>query len=437
MGDAMRVSVIGAGKMGLPLACVFASRGASVLVADCDSERVSNINDGVCPFEEPGLEKLMREMVENGRLRAVTDNGDAITVSEVVVIIVPVKLMEGGRTPDTSIIESVTNDVARSLAPGGLVSYETSLPVGFTRELGELIQSSVSDFDLVFSPERVKSRQVLDRLARTPKIVGGVSERSARRGVAFYERYLGAPVINVGTLEAAEFVKLAGMLYRDVNIALANELARFAEATSFDFSVIREAANTDGECQMLVHGIGVGGHCTPVYPYFLIDGAHRRGVGATLAESARMINESQPAYTLGRVGDLSGQQVLILGLSFRPGVKEASYSPAFGLADEVKRLGGRVEVHDPLFSDDEIRSLGLEPGRIGGQHVLVLNTAHEQYRDLDFHDLAVTGVKVVVDGRNLWEGEDIRSAGIRYLGVGGPDMSPDPLAAPAEADPAG
>ena len=215
--------------------------------------------------------------------------------------------------------------------------------------------------------------------------------------------YLGAPVINVGALETAEMVKLAGMVYRNVNIALANELARYCEAAGIDFPAVVQAANNDGEANLLHAGIGVGGHCTPVYPHFLFQESERFGVHAPLAELGRLLNDQQPAKVLDRLErewqPLRGKRVLILGLGFRPQVKEDACSPAYTLAAELARRRARAELHDPLYTPDEIRNRGFSPGAFavkgarwktlgreeGPMHeLLILNTAHAAYADLDF-----------------------------------------------------
>lgn len=417
----MNVTVVGAGKMGLPLACVFASRGANVTVCDVDKEKVDSINAGICPFEEPGVPELLSQGVSKGVLRATTDTGGAIAQSDVVVVIVPVMLSDT-READLTIIDEVAEIAASNLRPGAMISFETTLPVGGTRRLGGIIDKgglrAGIDYDLVFSPERVKSLYVLAHLFDNPKIVGGITPHSAARGEWFYSQYLGAPVINVGTLEAAELVKLAGMIYRDVNIALANELALFAERMGLDFEPIRAAANTDGESNLLLPGIGVGGHCTPVYPYFLINEARTRGIPVELAETARKINASQPRKVLDKIGDVKGKKCIVLGISFRPQVKETAYSPAFILVTELQQRGAEVTVHDPLYTDEEIRRLGLEPGEIKGNEVLVLNTAHNAYLEMDWEELAKAGLRYVVDGRNIWDPDLVAKHGISYVGVG-------------------
>jgi len=234
-------------------------------------------------------------------------------------------------------------------------------------------------------------------------------------------------VLNVGSLEAAEMVKLAGMVYRDVNIALANELARYCEAVGVDFRAAADAANTDGEARLLEPGIGVGGHCTPVYPHFLIRSAQRLGVRVDMVELGRRINDEQPAHALDRLesawGPLRGRRVLILGLGFRPQVKEHICSPAFQLHEELLRRGADVRLHDPLYSPDEIREHGFAPGSLESAlpaQALVLNTAHQAYADLDFAELAAGGLQAVIDGRSFWQPERVRAAGLIYVGVGTP-----------------
>ena len=427
----MKVAVVGAGKMGLPLACQLARGGASVQACDVNPDVVRAINAGRCPIDEPGVAEMLAEMTAAGRLTATTDTRTAVAASEVVVVIVPAALT-AERDIDTSVLESVSREIADSMRPGTLVSYETTVPVGGTRRLlvPILERSGLSagrDFDVVFSPERVKSQSVLRNLTVNPKVVGGLTRVATERAASFYRTYLGAPVIELDTPEAAEMVKLAGMVYRDVNIALANELGRYAEAVGVDLPALTAAINTDGEAALLEPGIGVGGHCTPVYPWFLIRDAERIGVPMTLAERGRRVNDGQAAHALDvleRVWrPLDGRRVLVLGLAFRPGVKEHTCSTAFLLREELARRGAAVTLDDPLYTPDDIRACGFAPGTPASDpapDVIVLNTAHPAYRALDLAALARRGLQAVVDGRNLWEPEQVRRAGLRYVGMGRP-----------------
>lgn len=423
----MNIAVVGGGRMGLPLACAFAERGGSVTVCDIDPAVVEAVNAGRSPYEEPGLAALLAQVRRDGQLAATADTTAAADSADTIVVIVPARLTPE-RDIDLDSLEAASAAVGRGLRQGTLVVFETTVAVGSTRHsLLPVLEAQSglragADFHLAFSPERVKANLVLARLATTPKIVGGVDMASARRAGEFYARFLGAPVDDVGTLEAAEMAKLLGMLYRDVNIALANELAAFCEMSGIDFPRVRSAANGDGEANVLLPGIGVGGHCTPIYPYFLTRESRRRGLTQRLSEAAREINDEQPKRQLERLArlwrPLKGERVHLLGLGFRPGVKVDTLSPAYALATHLSESGALVTIEDPHYVGEELRAGGFEPGDVSGASVVILVTAHREYAAPDFKAWRSRGVEVVLDGRNLWEAEAVREAGLVYLGVG-------------------
>jgi nucleotide sugar dehydrogenase len=437
-GAAMRIVVVGGGKMGLPLACIFAHRGAKATICDRNLEIVERINKGVDPHNEPDQAEYIRAGVASGRLQASADTSDEVARADVVVILVSA-LLTTERDIDWSNLVAATHAVAKGLRKGVLVSYETTIPVGGCRGmLAPILERSGlkagPDFHLVFSPERVKSRSIFARLGDTPKVVGGIDTASTAAGAEFYRRWLGAPVIEVDNLEAAEFVKLASMIYRDVNIALANELAQFAEGCGIDIWPILTAANTDGETALLQPGIGVGGHCTPVYPHFLIKDAARRGMRQELAAVGRRINERQPERQIerlaGALGGLTRRRVHILGLAFRPQVPEDSYTPALMLQECLRKAGAVVTIEDPLYGDSELARKGFTPGRINGNGVdaVVLHTAHPEFARPDFAAWRAKGVRALLDGRAFWSRREVEAAGLTYLavGVGGVDVSSTP-----------
>jgi nucleotide sugar dehydrogenase len=423
----MNVTVVGGGRMGLPLACAFGNGGADVTVADIDPALVASIELGQCPYDEPGLADRMTALHACGRLHATIDTSAAASLADVVVVIVPAHLT-AERSIDLSILQSASAAVGAGLRKGTLVIYETTVSVGATRRsLVPVLEKHSGlgagrDFDVGYSPERVKANLVLDRLQSTPKVVGGLDARSCARAVAFYRDFLGAPVEDVGSLEAAEMTKLIGMLYRDVNIALANELATFCELANVNFERVRQAANQDGEADLLLPGIGVGGHCTPVYPYFLTRESRRLGMVQRLSEAAREINDGQPARQLDRIErawqPLSGKTVHLMGLGFRPGVNVDTLSPAYALRDELLRRGAKVSIEDPYYTDAALRSAGFEPNSAKAGSVVILNTAHPQFASPDFAAWRRWGVQVVLDGRNLWPQEAVEAAGLMYFGVG-------------------
>jgi nucleotide sugar dehydrogenase len=429
----VNVSVVGVGKMGLPIAVWLASRGASVWACDKNPKVVEAIEAGNPDIDEPGVVELLAEALATERLQATTDTTAAAAESDVVIVITPAVLTDS-READLSNLEDASRDIARGAQPGTLVVYETTVPVGTTRQrLAPILASGGlvpgSELSVAYSPERVKSRFVMRHLDETPKIVGGLDEGAASRAAAFYRDYLGAPVIDVKTLEAAEFVKLAGMIYRDVNIALANQLAAYAEAAGMDSVALFDAANTDGECALLSAGIGVGGHCTPVYPHFLIRDAERRGIDASIVAAARRVNDEQPermtARLEHRLGGLAGVRVGILGLGFRPDVKEHICSPTFQLDAALRARDAEVRVHDPLFSEIEIGAHGLSAwgpeSSAWRPEALVLATGHTSFRGLDLAALRADGLRAVVDGRRFWDPTSITALGVEYIGAGRAD----------------
>lgn len=426
---AVNVIVVGGGRMGLPLAAVIADHGACVTVCDVNSAVVDAVNRGESPYEEPHLSEYIARNHAAGRLTASTDTTGAARTAEVAIIIVPAHLTRE-RDIDYTILRSASAAVGQGLRPGTLVSYETTVAAGGTRsslipvleEKSGLVAGR--DFQVSYSPERVKANTVIEKLQETPKVVGGLDTASAERAEAFYGQYLGAPVINVETLEAAEFVKLAGMLYRDVNIALANELAAYSEALGVDFDKVRGAANTDGESLLLTPGIGVGGHCTPVYPYFIIHDGARKGTPQRLAIAARELNDAQPGRSVERLarclGTLRGKRVHILGLAFRPDVKVDIFGTAYPLRAALEGQGAVISMEDPFYTDEELRQAGFATATAGRDPMdaVILNTAHSAFRTPDFARWRELGVAAVLDGRRCWSRGDAEAAGLRYLGVG-------------------
>lgn len=423
----MRICVVGGGRMGLPLACVFASHGAHVAVADIDAALVDRINAGECPYEEPGLRELMAELHAAGRLSASTDTAAAAAQAEAIVVIVPAHLTPE-REIDFHVLQAASREVGKGLRRDSLVVYETTVSIGGTRRnLIPVLEESSGltagrDFSVAYSPERVKANLVLSRLKSTPKVIGGLDDESRRKAAQLYGSYLKAPVDDVGTLEAAESTKLLGMLYRDVNIALANELAAFCEIAGVDFERVRAAANTDGEANLLIPGIGVGGHCTPVYPYFLTRESRRLGFTQRISEAAREINDHQPMRQLDRVATwwkpLRGQRVHILGLGFRPEVKVDTFSPAYAIQEHLLRGGASPTIEDPHYSTEELRRSGFQPGSARQAALVILNTAHPEFAAVDFESWKRGAVEAVLDGRNLWRQIDVEACGLLYFGIG-------------------
>jgi nucleotide sugar dehydrogenase len=428
----VRVSVVALGKIGLPLAVQFAAKGHQVVGVDINPKTVEQVNAGQEPFPgEAHLAELLAETVADGRLRATTDYADAIPGSDAVVLVVPLFVDETTGEPEFGWMESATRSLAEHLSPGTLVSYETTLPVGTTRNRWKPLLEEVSgltegqDFHLVFSPERVLTGRVFADLRKYPKLVGGLSEEGAKRAVAFYEAVLDFDerpdlprangVWDLGSAEAAELAKLAETTYRDVNIGLANQFARFAGQNGIDVHAVIEASNSQPYSHIHRPGIAVGGHCIPVYPrlYLWTDPE------ATVVRAAREANAGMPDYTIGLLegayGDLTGAKVVVLGAAYRGGVKETAFSGVFPAVEALEARGAEVSVHDPMYTDEELRQLGFTPYALGSPvDAAVLQADHEEYAQLSPADLP--GVKVLIDGRDRTDAA--RWAGVRRIVIG-------------------
>jgi nucleotide sugar dehydrogenase len=424
----VRIAVVGLGHIGLPLAVQYASRGHDVIGIDVDRRIVDALNRGEPPHDdEAAVSEQIAGLAEAGRLRSATwEDPAGFDAAEVVVVIVPVVVDAEGQI-DFKPIDAATAEVARHIGSGTLVVYETTLPVGTTRDrFGPMLAAGSGleldrDLFLAFSPERVLVGRVLVDLRRYPKIVGGTSPESTRRAVEFYTAALdpGTEVREVASAEAAEMTKLAETTYRDVNIAYANELARYASRHGIDVTEVIDAANSQPYSHIHAPGVGVGGHCIPVYPHFLFnDDPELR-----LPPLARQINESMGAFTVDviedRLGSLDGQPVLVLGIAYRGNVREDAFSSAFRLRDELLAAGARVHGHDPFFDADHLRRLGFEPYDFAAPEpirVAVLQAAHDNYRSID--PRAIPGLELFVDGRNAVDREPFDRAGIGYVGIG-------------------
>ncbi len=422
----MKISVIALGKIGLPVAAYYAARGHQVTGCDVNPDVVAAVNAGRSHIEhEPGLPERVAAMTASGRLRATTDIAAGVAGADVVVVLVPLEV-DAGRRPDFRPLDRAFQEVSRGLANRSLVVLETTVPVGTTRtRFLPMLESAGRrcgrDFFFAFSPERLQSGRVERDLLTYPRVVGGIDEPSAGRAAAFYAGEFGVSAITLANAEAAELCKLAESIYRDVNIALANELAGYAAARGIDIHEVIPAANSQPQSHLHRPGLGVGGHCIPVYPYFLAGDSE----SAPLTLASRAVNDAMPyraaALLDAALDGLSGRRVLILGLTYRPGVRETAHSPALDLASKLAEEGARVFGHDPLLSDRAIDALGLTPLELDAApplDAIVLHTNDPAYRRIDLPRFP--GLRAVLDAPGAWRPEDVAGAGITYLGIGRP-----------------
>ncbi len=419
----MNIAVVGVGRIGLPVATYLASRGHTVRACDINAGLVERFNRGENPIpDEAGLGVLLQQVIRAGTLTATTATTDAVAKSEVVLFCVAVDIDAEARA-DLRNLLSAAADVARGLKPVTLCIFDTTLPVGTTRGLLAPALETYGrklgvDLFVAFSPERLLMGRVIEDLTKYPKVVGGLDRESGARAAAFYREVFEGEVYELASAEAAELSKLAEGAYRDLNIALANELAQVADAYGVDITEVTKAANSQPYSHIHTPGTGVGGHCIPVYPRFLIQG---KGPSA-LSALGREVNDAMPGYAATRVeaavGGLRGKRVLILGLTFRPNVAVTAHTNAADLLREFTGRGASVYGHDPLLTEAGIRSLGFEPAGepLAEYDVAVVHANHTVYNGLDWAAIA----PVLLDARNALDREAVERSGVRYIGMGRP-----------------
>ncbi|ELZ79731.1 nucleotide sugar dehydrogenase / UDP-N-acetyl-D-galactosamine 6-dehydrogenase [Haloferax larsenii JCM 13917] len=411
------VGVYGLGKMGLPLAAVYAETTGNVTGADIDPEVVEGINAGRSHIVgEPGLDDLVAELVEDDALAAKTEPRNVAAEASIHVVIVPTLVDDGGH-PDLSVIEAVTNDIAAGLDEGDLVIFESTLPPRTCRDvLLPTLEAesglSLGEFGLAFCPERTSSGRALEDIRGAyPKVVGGADKESTRAAALVYDQVSSNEVITVSDTTTAEAVKVFEGVYRDVNIALANELATHADEFEIDVTEAIDVANTQPFCELHTPGAGVGGHCIPYYPQFLINEFE---TDAPLMQTARDVNDGMPHVTaqsaldeLQTLGvDPEDASVLVLGLTYRAGVKEIRKAPALPIVEHLAEVGVDVLATDPILDDtsafedagatvvDDVDTDALTVDAV------VLVTAHDAFEDIDIPALGGESRPVVfVDGR--------------------------------------
>lgn len=426
------VCVIGLGKIGLPLACAIGSvAGYKVTGLDLEEEVVGNINNGVSTvYGEQGLDKLVDRLVSEGVLSASCSYPDAVSNAQIIVIATPL-YTNAENQPEFKMLDDVIDAIAPNLTQGTLIILETTVPIGTTRDRiwSKLLGSTrftEQDIYVAFSPERVSTGTFFRDLLNYPKVIGGVNGESAEKAAEFYRSFIefsseakdrfGEQVVTImESAESAEFVKLAETSYRDLNIALANQFQKHASSLGLSFREIRDAANSQPYSHLHSPGIWVGGHCIPVYPHFYL----WTDPEATLLELARSVNKKPPSIAAQILAEefpyLRESEVVVLGVAYRGGVKESAFSGAFEIVRQLQERGfQKVTVSDPLFSDEELNSMGLEPSQSKKSvRAAILHTDHKEYEGLTNKDFPK--LELMIDGRGFLDEKAFDS--IRFISI--------------------
>jgi UDP-N-acetyl-D-mannosaminuronic acid dehydrogenase len=439
----LKVSVVGLGYVGVPLAVVLASKGYTVAGIQRRSPRswwkISWLNLGKSPIggEEPMLDELLVDAVESGRLWA-CDNYGEIQNSDVVVVTVQTPVTET-KEPDLSHLEAACRQVGENLSNETLVCIESTVPPYTMETFVKPILEEKSglragvDFNLVFCYERVTPGRLVENLLWLPRIVGGYTQACAERGADFYMGFCEAEVFKTD-LRTAEVSKLVENSHRDVNIAFANETSLICSGLGVDFYTVREMVNSlpmrpgpdNPYRNILTPGSGVGGHCLPKDPHLLLYGLKKRELDYEpyLIPAARRVNDLMPVVVKSLIDEAleeAGRKVIdskigVLGLSYKEETGDPRNSPTLRL---LELLDGSVKVHDPYISSHEAVKPQPLIDTVLGSDCLVVMTKHSTYRELELDCIAsMMRTKTIVDGRGLFDPEKCIENGFIYRGVG-------------------
>ncbi len=366
-----RIAVVGLGKAGLPIAGVIADSGFDVVGVDIDEGKCELINRGINPIpDETGLDELIKK--HGGKNLIATAKYVNAKNCNFFIVIVPLFIDEN-HNPDFSSLENAFRNVGRILKNGDCVVLETTVPPGTTETvikdwLEEESGLKFGEFYLAYSPERIMTGYSISRLKEFPKIIGGVDERSGKIAFEVYKKFI--PDLHlVSSARVAEFIKVIEGCYRDVNIALANELFKIADELNIDFYEARTFANHQ-YCNIHMPSTGVGGHCIPFYPWFLIKEMERRTKfdRCSLLRTSRELNDQMINFWAEKIilkclqvdKALSDVKICIKGITYREGIKELINSMNLALVKLLMKKGLNVYVYDELFTKGEIEGLGLK-----------------------------------------------------------------------------
>ncbi len=424
------VVVIGLGYVGLPLALLVHSKGYSVTGIDFDNDKLDLIRKRISPFvDEEISKKLVSYPIEVQNDYQNSDKAD------ILIVCVPTPV-DDNFMPDLSPVRSVCEHIGRNLRSGQIVIIESTINPGVCDDIIIPILEKYSgltcgsDFSLAHCPERINPGDTTWNVSNIPRVVGANDDRSLQSAVAFYESIITGQIKPMGSLKEAEAVKVVENSFRDINIAFVNELAMSFSMLGIDVvNVIDGAATKPFAFMPHYPGAGVGGHCIPVDPYYLIEYAKSKGFSHKFLRVAREINNGMPKFVIKRLHQalkerklkIDGLPVTVLGLSYKPGVGDLRESPALKILDELVSAGAKVTAYDPFIAKIDKTNVHIAKSlstSIESSSAIIIATAHKDFLNLDYTLLAKNGIKVIIDGRNCLDRQRVECAGIVYKGIG-------------------
>jgi len=431
----LRVCVIGIGRIGLPTALSFAKSGLETIGVDINENLVETINLGNFPLkDEPGYDVIFDDVVKNKKFHATTNISDAVPNSDLIILSLPTP-MDENNIPDYSALRNVATKLAEILSPNSLVIVESTIEPGFVEdEMISIISKSErlkieKNFFIGVCPENANPGEILHDFTNLPRLVGGINDNITKIIKKIYDFVFSVELIEMPNCKTANAVKLTTNVFRDVNIAFVSELSLLFEKLGIDTNKVLEAAKKKYNFQVHYPGAGVGGPCLPINSYQLLNTAKRLGSNLSIIESGRKINEKMPEHVIKLTADafeecnksMQNSSILILGISYKPNVKDTQLTPAKKIINKLQDLGVKIHIYDPYFKSEEIFGVRIEDNIesiIQNVDASIIVTAHDEFKKLEIPLFSKMQNPILIDTRGIVDPLSAKEAKLIFRGLG-------------------
>ena len=431
----LQVCVVGIGRIGLPTALSFAKSGLQTIGVDINENLVSTINSGVFPLkDEPGYEEIFNDVIKNKMFSATTKIEDAIPNSDLILLSLPTP-MDKNNVPEYSALRDSASKLSKFLSPNSLIIVESTVEPGFIEdEMVPIISKSDQlkigeNFFIGVCPENANPGEILHDFTNLPRLVGSINKQTTEIITFIYDFVFAVELVIMPDCKTANAVKLTTNVFRDINIAFINELSLMFEKLGIDTLKVLEAAKKKYNFQIHYPGAGVGGPCLPINSYQLLNAARRSGVNLSMIEYSRQINEKMPEHVIKLTLDafkeckkpIQNNDILILGVSYKPDVKDIQLTPAKHIIKKLQDLGANIHIYDPYFSSSQVFGINVEENLdavISKVDASIIITAHKEFRNISLPVFNKMKSPILVDTRGIIDPMDAKQAKLIFRGLG-------------------
>ena len=431
----LKVCIVGIGRIGLPTALSFAKAGLQTIGADISEKLVDSINTGNFPLkDEPGYEDIFNSVRKNGNFSATADINAAISKSNLILLSLPTPMDENS-IPSYLALESVGKQLSKSLQPNSLVVVESTIEPSFIenimiKRIEENSRLQVrKNFTIGVCPENANPGEILHDFTSLPRLVGGIDEQTTKIIALIYDFVFSVELVTMPDCKTANAVKLTTNVFRDVNIAFVNELSLMFEKLGIDTLKVLDAAKRKYNFQIHYPGAGVGGPCLPINSYQFLNTAKRIGLELNIIKHGRMINEKMPDHVINLTLDgfkqcnksIKDSTLLILGVSYKPDVKDIRLSPAEIIINKLKALGAKIKIYDPYYKNNQIFGIDVEHNIqdiLSDVDASIIVTAHKEFQEINPKIFTKMKTPILIDSRGIIDISSANSAGLVFRGLG-------------------